>query len=131
MPSEHGALGVYQRRTLREGRYMSEIRHEWLDKYFNDRPQLPKPCKTFWGYDIPQTWKNVVEKLLCEERHMTVQTYSKEEIDRLVDVETALKKLLSAKGDHMTACDRTMGTTHPCTCGADHARSLLDGDEHE
>ena len=37
----------------------------------------------------------------------------------------ALKRLLRAKGDHMTACDRTMGATHPCTCGADNARKLL------
>ena len=37
----------------------------------------------------------------------------------------ALRKLLAAKGDHMTACDRTMGATHPCTCGADDARQLL------
>ena len=27
--------------------------------------------------------------------------------------------------DHMTACERTMGATHPCTCGADQARALL------
>lgn len=39
---------------------------------------------------------------------------------------TALKRLLRADGDHMTACDRTMGATHPCTCGANAARKLLD-----
>jgi hypothetical protein len=27
--------------------------------------------------------------------------------------------------DHMTACERTMGATHPCTCGADQARAML------
>ena len=37
----------------------------------------------------------------------------------------ALKKLLAAPGDHMTACDRTMGATHPCTCGANEARRIL------
>ncbi len=36
-----------------------------------------------------------------------------------------LRKLLQADGDHMTACDRTMGATHPCTCGATEARSTL------
>lgn len=37
----------------------------------------------------------------------------------------ALRKLLAAPGDHMTACDRIMGATHPCTCGANEARRLL------
>ena len=42
-----------------------------------------------------------------------------------------LRKLLHAcgdssqYGDHMTACDQTMGSTHPCTCGADEARKLI------
>ena len=36
----------------------------------------------------------------------------------------ALRKLLAAPGDHMTACDRTMGATHPCTCGANEARRI-------
>jgi len=36
-----------------------------------------------------------------------------------------LQKLLGAENDHMTACDRTMGATHPCTCGANEARQLL------
>lgn len=27
--------------------------------------------------------------------------------------------------DHMTYCEKTMGATHPCTCGADAARSAL------
>jgi len=36
-----------------------------------------------------------------------------------------LCKLLQAEGDHMTACDRTMGASHPCTCGADEVRQLL------
>ena len=37
-----------------------------------------------------------------------------------------LRKLLHADSDHMTACDRTMGDTHPCTCGADEARRVLN-----
>ena len=45
---------------------MSEIRHKWLDAYFADRPQLPRPRTNFFGYDIPVAWKNVVEKLLAE-----------------------------------------------------------------
>ncbi len=36
-----------------------------------------------------------------------------------------LHKLLQAPDDHMTACDRTMGDTHPCTCGANEARKVL------
>lgn len=36
-----------------------------------------------------------------------------------------LAQMLGAENDHMTACDRTMGATHPCTCGADKARALL------
>lgn len=27
--------------------------------------------------------------------------------------------------DHFTACDRTMGDSHPCTCGMDKYRQLL------
>lgn len=34
------------------------------------------------------------------------------------------KKMIGAD-DHMTACERTMGATHPCTCGADALRSAL------
>ena len=37
-----------------------------------------------------------------------------------------LTKILQADGDHMTACDRTMGASHPCSCGADEARRILD-----
>lgn len=39
---------------------------------------------------------------------------------------TTLRKLLQAADDHMTACDRTMGATHPCTCGAGGARRLIN-----
>ncbi len=41
----------------------------------------------------------------------------------------ALSKLLAADGDHMTACDRTMGDSHPCTCGANDACQLFTGDK--
>jgi len=37
----------------------------------------------------------------------------------------ALRKLLSVNSDHMTNCDKTMGSTHPCTCGAIEARAAL------
>lgn len=37
----------------------------------------------------------------------------------------SLAKMLSVEGDHMTACDRIMGATHLCTCGANEARALL------
>ena len=38
-----------------------------------------------------------------------------------------LKLLFDVAGnpDHMTHCDRTMGATHPCTCGANEARRFL------
>jgi len=36
----------------------------------------------------------------------------------------ATKKLLG-DDDHMTACERTMGATHPCTCGADAMRAVI------
>ena len=56
----------------------------------------------------------------------TVQTL-KDTCSRIEVLELILRKLLSVEGDHMTACDRTMGATHPCTCGADRARSLFTG----
>ena len=36
-----------------------------------------------------------------------------------------LCELLSVQGDHMTACQKTMGESHPCTCGADKARKYF------
>ena len=47
-------------------RKMAEIRHTWLDEYFDERPQLKKPYENLLGYDIPFIWKCVVEKLLVE-----------------------------------------------------------------
>jgi len=45
---------------------------------------------------------------------------------QLVDsLREVLSKMLEVDGDHMTACNRTMGATHPCTCGANDARLLL------
>lgn len=37
--------------------------------------------------------------------------------------------LFTADGDHMTACDKTMGATHPCTCGATEIRLRLGNKE--
>ncbi len=34
-------------------------------------------------------------------------------------------KMMLGDDDHMTACEKTMGATHPCTCGADGMRSVL------
>jgi len=34
-------------------------------------------------------------------------------------------KAMIGSDDHMTACERTMGSTHPCTCGADALRAAL------
>ncbi len=52
------------------------------------------------------------------------------------DMFNALRKLLFncyGAPDHATACERTMGATHPCTCGADAARAILarvEGADH-
>jgi hypothetical protein len=46
--------------------------------------------------------------------------------ERLLDT---LMRLLAVANDHMTSCDRTMGDTHPCTCGADEARKALEDDK--
>jgi chromosome segregation ATPase len=43
--------------------------------------------------------------------------------ERLLDT---LMRLLAVANDHMTSCDRTMGDSHPCTCGADEARKELE-----
>ena len=60
---------------------------------------------------------------------MQMTAYDLAELQRERDAyKKALRRLLRAKGDHMTACDRTMGATHPCTCGADSARKLLSED---
>ena len=56
-------------------------------------------------------------------RHMGRQAH--EDRGHLLAVADALAVLLRTRGDHMTACDRTMGDTHPCTCGADVADLLL------
>jgi hypothetical protein len=66
----------------------------------------PEDCS--WGRD----GSDAVQRLNQQHR----------EIERLRE---ALERLLAAPRDHMTACDRTMGATHPCTCGADEARQLL------
>lgn len=34
-------------------------------------------------------------------------------------------KAMLGPDDHMTACERTMGATHPCTCGADALRAVI------
>lgn len=36
-----------------------------------------------------------------------------------------LAALVTCAGDHMTACDKVMGSSHPCTCGADEVRAYL------
>jgi hypothetical protein len=40
-----------------------------------------------------------------------------------------LRKMLRIADDHMTACNRVMGASHPCTCGAREARALLNGQD--
>ena len=48
--------------------------------------------------------------------------------ERIEVLESGLRQLLAVEDDHMTACDRTMGDSHPCTCGAIGVRLLLAGD---
>lgn len=51
------------------------------------------------------------------------------DLDELGRAQAILKRLLAVDGDHMSACDRIMGDTHPCTCGADRARQLFSESE--
>ncbi len=54
--------------------------------------------------------------------------YHEESFCEKMWLKRTLCRLLRASDDHMTACDRTMGATHPCTCGANDARKMLIGD---
>ena len=45
-----------------------------------------------------------------------------EHAETVVKLTALLQRLLRVPGDHMTACDKTMGDSHLCTCGADEAR---------
>lgn len=50
-----------------------------------------------------------------------------------IRVETALNglaKMLAVENDHMSACDRIMGATHPCTCGVNEARKVFGTSPH-
>ena len=52
----------------------------------------------------------------------------KDEVKRLRETIARAHAMLydvSGVPDHMTHCDRTMGATHPCTCGANAIRALL------
>lgn len=47
---------------------------------------------------------------------------------RVSALEGAARKMLwdgGGRPDHMSACERTMGDTHPCTCGAEAFRKIL------
>lgn len=51
-----------------------------------------------------------------------------DEVERLSEKLKRVRVMLydvSGAPDHMTHCDRTMGATHPCTCGANEIRKLL------
>lgn len=69
----------------------------------------------------------VAENALLKDQTKQLDVFISNRKERIEQLETALQKLLSVKGDHMTACDRTMGATHPCTCGANEARQLIAG----
>lgn len=43
---------------------MSEIKSVWLEKYFEDRPQLTPPPTNLFGYTIDSRWCNAVLHLL-------------------------------------------------------------------
>lgn len=60
---------------------MAEIRHEWLTKYFDERPQIVRPPENALGFEIPYQWKCVVESLLAErERRMEVSGYAQDRL---------------------------------------------------
>ena len=71
----------------------------------------------------------VIENALLKDQTRQLDAFILNRKTRIRKLSAVLRKMLSVKGDHMTACDRTMGATHPCTCGADRARSLLTGDD--
>ena len=50
-----------------------------------------------------------------------------EEANHIEQALRALALMLAVEGDHMSACDRIMGATHPCTCGAASARAASSG----
>ena len=62
------------------------------------------------------------EALELRDHYSAANVQLQQELDHYKDV---LRKMLAAKGDHMTACDKTMGDTHLCTCGANEARELF------
>ena len=69
--------------------------------------------------DAIEKWSSVlVRKDVAEYDAKTLRA----QLEKVVE---GLEKMTSVNGDHMTACDKTMGDTHPCTCGADTARSTL------
>jgi DNA repair exonuclease SbcCD ATPase subunit len=66
-----------------------------------------------------------------KERYETLQMWIRKteaaeaRVERLRE---ALEKLLDGD-DHMTACEKTMGPTHLCTCGAKYIRKALEDDK--
>ncbi len=68
----------------------------------------------------------VMENALLKDQTRQLDAFILNKKTRIEVLELILRKLLSVEGDHMTACDRTMGATHPCTCGANRARQLLN-----
>lgn len=40
---------------------------EWMDDYFDSRPQLKRPEKDYWGkYDMPDNIRHAFEKMFSE-----------------------------------------------------------------
>ena len=50
---------------------------------------------------------------------------SDDAVKALVEAALRVAKSGGNTSDHMTACEKTMGATHPCTCGATALRSAL------
>lgn len=118
-----------------------ERRPNGNDRCGNGHTYLSKEAKSVWGKkmsDSPMTeFERQFPEMALKIHMLTAELDAfRREMDRsecdlegtneLVELlRTALRRLLAVEDDHMTACDRTMGATHPCTCGADSARELL------
>lgn len=52
-------------------------------------------------------------------------TASEKRVGELLAMQRSVTKAVFTR-DHFTACDRTMGDTHPCTCGMAEYAKLLE-----
>lgn len=84
--------------------------NDYLDKYY-DLSRLPESSRKRLALidmrDFAAPLVDEIERLQA----------------RVAKLEGYLDQLLNqCAGDHMTACEKTMGDSHPCTCGATEIR---------